>query len=73
MYANVDAALAGPEEILQILHDSHAEYLYADKIVNGDEMLEALTAGDGFEYGCLYRLAQEAGSAQLVKVEGYDG
>ena len=73
MYANVDAALAGPEEILQILHDSHAEYLYADKIVNGDEILEALTAGDGFEYGCLYRLAQEAGSAHLVKVEGYDG
>lgn len=73
MYGNVDAASMGPQEVLGALRDSHAEYLYADEIKNGDKLLAALTAEGSFEYGCLYRLVEEAGDARLVKVEGYDG
>lgn len=68
MYGNVDAGTMGPEEILAMLEDAHAGYLYADEVDGGVESLKALTRDGSFDFGCLYQVAGEAGNRYLVKV-----
>ena len=68
MYGNVDAGATGSEEILAMLEDAHAGYLYAEEIEGGGESLKALTRDGSFDFGCLYRVAQEAENRYLVKV-----
>lgn len=69
MYGNVDAKAMSSEDIVQAVDDAHAGYLYADEIVGGQELFDALTQGEPFAYGCLYRVVWKDG-AMLLEEKG---
>lgn len=69
MYGNIDAANMRAEDILRTVEESHAGYLYADEIQDGQTLLKAFTRGEPFVYGCLYQIVEENGRLFFDKVE----
>lgn len=68
MYGNLDGKTAVSKDVLRAIDDAHAGYLYADEILGGDELFDTLTAGEAFEYGCLYEVSTEGEKTVLKKV-----
>lgn len=68
MHGNVDAESMESADIIDAIEDAHADYLYVDTIEDGEELWEALTGGEAFEYGCLYRVWKTDGEVTLQKV-----
>lgn len=68
MYGNIDAQSVNTGDIVKAMEDAHAGYLYADEVVNGNELFASLSEDGTFEYGCLYRVKKETDNTILVKV-----
>lgn len=70
MYGNINAAGSGSENIANAIRDSHAGFLYVDKLNgNGKTLFEPFLEEGEFEYGCLYQVKEEAGKMRLLKYE----
>lgn len=68
MYGNVDAEAIGSQDIVNAVLDAHAGFLYADELgENGEALFGPFVGEEKFEYGCLYRVTEEAGEMRLVK------
>lgn len=57
------------EDIIKMARDAHASYLYADEVVDGNELFNKLTERETFEYECLYQIKEGTEGAILIKVD----
>lgn len=69
MYGNVDAETMSSADIIKAIDDAHAGYLYADEVLNGSKLFEALTEDGSFEYSCLYKVVEANGNIILKKAD----
>ena len=68
VYGNISESLSVPEVCRQVIEESHAAYLYADKTqIASDTLFEEMT--DVFMYETLYRVENREGKITLVPVE----
>lgn len=68
MYGSVDASAMGSQDIVNVIKDAHAGFLYVDVLEgNGKQVFEALMNGEAFEYGCLYQVTEAGEEIRLVK------
>lgn len=76
MYGNVDTATMDSQGIINAIENAHAGFLYVDELVwstedtSREELFQALTGEEEFEYSCLYQVVEEADGIRLVKFEG---
>ncbi|MBQ9928634.1 MAG: hypothetical protein IJO65_11755 [Lachnospiraceae bacterium] len=70
MYGNLDGTVATDADVIRAIEDTHAGYLYADEIMNGQNVFLPLVGNETFEYGCLYRIDLQEEKLQLTKVNG---
>lgn len=78
MYGNVDADVFKGQDIIKAIEEAHAGFLYVDELAgNGKELFKPFTGEEDFEYGCLYKVIEEAEEMRLQKLEWsineYDG
>ncbi|MDE7287348.1 MAG: hypothetical protein K2N55_10980, partial [Lachnospiraceae bacterium] len=68
MYGNIDANTFKGQDIIKAIKEAHAGFLYVDELAgNGEVLFAPLLKDSEFEYGCLYKVMQEAGKLRLVK------
>lgn len=67
MYGNVDGEATGYEELIQMIEDSHAQFLYVEPLEkDGEALFEELTDGERFQYDTLYRIVEQENKMQLM-------
>ncbi len=76
MYGNIDTEATESAEIVRAIEDTHAGYLYVDRLEGpGEELfipfldVSEVQKGAVFEYECLYRVDETADGIRLVKTE----
>lgn len=70
MYGNIDAKQLESRDIINAIEDAHAEYLYVNELGEaGEALLNPLTDGEDFAYGCLYQVEEGAEGMKLRKVQ----
>lgn len=67
MYGNIDGTSVRKEDIIRLIEDTHAGYLYADEILGGKEVFSLFTENEVFEYGCLYQVTGQNEQVKLMK------
>ncbi len=67
MYGNIDGQTMTQGDIIKAVEESHAGYLYVDKLKTDSAVWEKLTKEGSFEYGCLYRIDEQEGKLFLWK------
>lgn len=68
VYGNISESLSMPEVCRQVIEESHAAYLYADKTqIVSDTLFKEMT--DCFEYETLYKIETEGGKVRLLPIE----
>ena len=67
MYGNVDGEATGYEELMRMIEDSHAQFLYVEPLEKGGETLfEELMDGERFQYDTLYHIVEQENKMQLM-------
>lgn len=67
VYGNVSENLSQAEVCRQVIEESHAAYLYADRTpIESDTLFEEMT--DDFEYETLYKIERQGGNIRLLPV-----
>lgn len=67
MYGNVDGEATGYEELMRMIEDSHAQFLYVEPLEkDGEALFEELTDGERFQYDTLYRIVEQENKMQLM-------
>lgn len=57
-------------DMVQRINESHAKYLYADKVEgNPGALFSGMLDGEDFEYETFYKIAEENGALRLVKIQ----
>ena len=71
VYGNISESLSQPEVCRQIIEESHASYLYADRTqVESSTLFGEMT--DGFEYETLYKIEVQEGNIRLLPIKQND-
>ena len=67
MYGNVDGEATGYEELMRMIEDSHAQFLYVEQLEkDGEALFGELTDGERFQYDTLYRIVEQENKIQLM-------
>lgn len=68
LYENVDTETMSSADVVRMMEEDHASYLYADELIGDSDLLNEMTEGGGFAYGRLYRVVKRGSETKLVSL-----
>ena len=69
VYGGIATDTMTEPDMMQRIRESHADYLYADKVDgNPDALFAGMLSGEAFEYETFYRIIEENGVIRLQKL-----
>lgn len=70
VYAGIATDTMTEDDMVKRINESHAKYLYADKVKGDpDSLFAQMLSGDSFEYETFYEIIEENGVLRLRKIQ----